>query len=116
MLFRACRAHMYRDIEPIMQLCCHSSIQFDSGSILGLNPTRSARRPTLLPWDGKAFWLLDIHGFVKGAIKECGVDVHLMDFCLSVGKYGEESSNGGILCHRGISLIMVFPPPRCEPL
>ena len=38
---------MYRDIEPIVQFRHHSPIHFGIGSILGPNPTRSARRPTL---------------------------------------------------------------------
>jgi hypothetical protein len=38
---------MYRDIEPIVQFRHHGPIHFGIGSILGPNPTRSARRPTL---------------------------------------------------------------------
>src|SRR5271154_3347778 len=71
----------------------------------------------LFSWHSEAFWLLDVDNFIEGAVEKCSIYVHLMDRGLpATGKNGKEGSNGGVLCHRGESFVIVFPPSLGEAL
>src|SRR5579859_1880698 len=64
----------------------------------------------------ESFWLFDIYSFIKIAIEEGCVDVHLVDFVvLATGEECEESANGGVLGDGCESFVVVFSPSLSEP-